>query len=321
MAEEPIRVCLMIEGQEDVGWDHWRALAETCERGGFDTLFRSDHYISVDDRRERGALDAWGTICGLAATTSRIGLGTLVSPVTFRHPSVLAKLAVTADHISGGGRIEVGLGAGWWEVEHRLYGFPFPPTGTRMEMLAEQLEIVRREWDDERFSFAGSHYRIEELEALPKPIRRPRLVLGGRAGPRSAELAARWADEYNTAFATPDECRSRRLAIMEAAESVGRDPAGMSFSLMTGCLVGADAGELRERARRLAAWRGDPDADPDEFLASLPASWVVGTVDHVVEGLRELRAAGVDRVMLQDLLFEDLDMVDLIGREVIPALA
>jgi len=108
---------------------------------------------------------------------------------------------------------------------------------------------------------------------------------------------------------------------MEAAESVGRDPAGMSFSLMTGCLVGADAGELRERARRLAAWRGDPDADPTEFLASLPASWVVGTVDHVVEGLRELRAAGVDRVMLQDLLFEDLDMVDLIGREVIPALA
>ena len=110
MADEPIRVCLMIEGQEDVGWDHWRALAEACERGGFDTLFRSDHYISVDDRRERGALEAWGTICGLAATTSRIGLGTLVSPVTFRHPSVLAKLAVTADHISGGGRIEVGLG-------------------------------------------------------------------------------------------------------------------------------------------------------------------------------------------------------------------
>src|SRR5215211_723989 len=115
-----------------------------------------------------------------------------------------------------------GWGAGWWEVEHRLYGFPFPPTGTRMEMLAEQLAIVRSEWDDERFSFAGGHYRIEELEALPKPIRRPRLILGGSAGPRSAELAARWADEYNTVFATPEECRSRRLAITEAAERIGR---------------------------------------------------------------------------------------------------
>jgi alkanesulfonate monooxygenase SsuD/methylene tetrahydromethanopterin reductase-like flavin-dependent oxidoreductase (luciferase family) len=321
MADEPIRVCLMIEGQEDVGWDHWPAIAGACERWDFDALFRSDHYISVDDRRERGSLDAWGTICGLAATTERIGLGTLVSPVTFRHPSVLTKLAVTADHISGGGRVEVGLGAGWWEVEHRGYGFPFPPTPTRMEILAEQLEIVRRQWAGERFSFEGSHYRIDELDALPKPLHMPRLILGGRAGPRSAELAARWADEYNTVFATPEECRDRKLAIAQAAERLGRDPAEIGFSLMTGCLVGADAGELRERARALAAWQGDPDADPDQFLASLPDSWVAGTVDRAVEDLRELRAAGVERVMLQDLLFEDLEMVDLIGSEIIPSLA
>lgn len=320
MAEGAIRVCLMIEGQEDVGWEHWLALADACERGGFDALFRSDHYISVFDRRERGSLDAWGTICGLAARTSRLTLGTLVSPATFRHPSVLAKLAVTADHISGGGRIEVGMGTGWWNVEHRTYGFPFPAMRVRMEVLAEQLEIVRREWEDERFSFDGRHYRIEELNALPKPLQRPRLILGGRAGPRSAELAARWADEYNTVSATPEEFPARRRAIEEAAERAGRDPADLSFSLMAGCLVGADPGELRERARRLAAWRGEPDADPDEVLAALPDTWVVGTVPEVVERLGELAAVGVERVMLQDLLYEDIEMIDLIAGEVIPAL-
>jgi alkanesulfonate monooxygenase SsuD/methylene tetrahydromethanopterin reductase-like flavin-dependent oxidoreductase (luciferase family) len=317
----PIRVCLMIEGQEDVGWDDWRAVADACERGGFDGLFRSDHYVSVDDRRERGSLDAWGTTCGLAATTSRINLGTLVSPVTFRHPSVIAKLAVTADHISGGGRIELGMGAGWLDVEHRLYGFPFPPTRERMDILAEQLEIVRREWGDERFSFEGGHYRIEELNALPKPLRAPRLIVGGRAGPRSAELAARWADEYNIVYASPEECTRRRRAVAEAAERIGRDPAQLAFSLMTGCIVGSDAAEVRERARRLAEWREGPGADPDEFLAAVPDSWVAGEVDQVIEQLRGLNAAGVDRVMLQDLLFQDIEMIDLIGREVIPALA
>jgi F420-dependent oxidoreductase-like protein len=321
MASEALGVCLMIEGQEDVGWDDWQAVAQACERSGFDALFRSDHYVSVEDRRERGSLDAWGTVCGLAAATSRIKLGTLVSPVTFRHPSVIAKLAVTADHISGGGRIELGLGAGWWEVEHRLYGFPFPPTFERMEILSEQLEIVRRQWGDERFSFAGAHYRIEELDALPKPVRAPRLVLGGRAGPRSAELAARWADEYNTVFATPEECATHKRAIATAAERIGRDPAELGFSLMTGCVVGSDAAEVRERARRLAERREGPGADPDEFLAALPETWVLGDVAQVTERLGALRAAGVDRVMLQDLLFDDIEMIELIGREVIPAVA
>jgi alkanesulfonate monooxygenase SsuD/methylene tetrahydromethanopterin reductase-like flavin-dependent oxidoreductase (luciferase family) len=190
-----------------------------------------------------------------------------------------------------------------------------------MEILAEQLEIVRRQWGDERFSFEGSHYRVQELDARPKPLRTPRLILGGRAGPRSAELAARWADEYNTVFATPEECRERKRTIAGAAERAGRDPAGIGFSLMTGCLIGADPAELSERARALAAGRGDPDADPNDFLASLPDSWVTGTVDQAVEALRALQAAGVDRVMLQDLLFRDLDMIELIGRDVIPALA
>jgi alkanesulfonate monooxygenase SsuD/methylene tetrahydromethanopterin reductase-like flavin-dependent oxidoreductase (luciferase family) len=310
-----MRVCLMIEGQEDVGWEHWQALAKACEDHGFDALFRSDHYVSVVDRRQRGSLDAWGTICALSAITSRIRLGTLVSPVTFRHPSVLAKSAVTADHISGG-RIELGMGGGWWETEHELYGFPFPPIRTRMELLAEQLEIVRREWDEGSFSFHGSHYRIEGLDARPKPVGPPNLIIGGSAGPKSAALAARWADEYNTVFATPEVCAERRRAVAEAFEQEDRDPESLRFSLMTGCLVGADSEDLAERAGRLAAWRNET---PEGFLERLPDSWIVGTPAEAIEQLRGLAAVGVDGVMLQHLLHDDTEMVELIGREIIPA--
>src|SRR5215210_3212885 len=147
----------MIEGQEDVTWDDWRALARDCERLGFEGLFRSDHYVSVEGAGERGSLDAWGTICALAAVTSTLRLGTLVSPATFRHPSILAKLATTADHVSGG-RIELGLGAGWHEVEHEAYGFPFLSMKERMDVLEEQLEIIHEgHWHDGPFSFKGNH--------------------------------------------------------------------------------------------------------------------------------------------------------------------
>ncbi len=263
---------------------------------------------------------SWGTICALSAITSRIRLGTLVSPVTFRHPSTLAKSAVTADHVSGG-RIELGMGAGWWEPEHELYGFPFPPTRIRMELLAEQLEIVRREWGEGAFSFHGDHYRIEDLDARPKPVRRPNLIIGGSAGRRSATLAARWADEYNTVYATPELCRERRGAVAAAWEREGHDPETLRFSVMTGCLVGADSDEVTERARRLAEWRGEDAADPERFLDGLPESWIVGTPAEAIEKLRRLTEAGVDRVMLQHLLHQDIEMVELIGREIIPALA
>jgi alkanesulfonate monooxygenase SsuD/methylene tetrahydromethanopterin reductase-like flavin-dependent oxidoreductase (luciferase family) len=315
-----MRVCLMIEGQEDVRWEHWRALASACEEHDFETLFRSDHYVSVDDRRQRGSLDAWGTICALSAITSRIRLGTLVSPVTFRHPSTLAKLVVTADHVSGG-RIELGMGAGWWEPEHLLYGFPFPPTRTRMELLGEQLEIVRREWAEGPFSFDGSHYRIEDLDARPKPVRQPTLIIGGSAGRRSATLAARWADEYNTVYATPELCRERRRAVAEAWEREGRDPETLRFSVMTGCLVGTDSEQLAERARRLAEWRGEDPSHPERLLEGLPDGWIVGTVAEAIEQLGQLADAGVDRVMLQHHLHQDTEMVELIGREIIPAVA
>jgi F420-dependent oxidoreductase-like protein len=314
-----MRVDLMIEGQEDVTWDDWLALAHACEEHGVQTLFRSDHYMSVDGHGERGSLDAWATIAALSSVTRTVRLGTLVSPATFRHPSELAKAVTTADHASGG-RVEVGLGTGWHETEHEAYGFPLPPMGERMELLEEQLEIVSGEWGDGHFSFDGRHYKIRELDALPKPIQRPRplLIVGGRGLPRTIALAARLADEYNTVFKTAEECAAIRAELDGACERAGREP--IPLSLMTGWLVGEDGAELSDRAGRLAQWRGH-DGDAQSFIESLPESWIVGTLDEARDKLAELAAAGVERVMAQHLLHRELDVVEQIGRRVAPGLA
>ena len=310
-------VCLMIEGQEDVTWEDWLALAGACEEHGVGTMFRSDHYLSVDDRRERGSLDAWGTITALGAATEKLRLGTMVSPATFRHPAVLAKAAVTADHVSGG-RVEVGIGAGWWEREHELYGFDLPEIGPRMDALEEQMQVVRGHWEEGPFSFEGEHYRARDLEALPKPVQRPLpLILGAKGKPRSLRLAARYADEYNTVMAGPEEIAEIRAGLDRACEAEGRDSATLPLSLMTGWLVGADRDELLDRAARLSKWKGG-DGDGAAFLAGLRESAIRGTVEEAIEQLRELEAAGVTRVMGQHLLHRDLDAVALMGREIAP---
>jgi alkanesulfonate monooxygenase SsuD/methylene tetrahydromethanopterin reductase-like flavin-dependent oxidoreductase (luciferase family) len=313
-------LCVMIEGQEGVTWEQWQALAAGCEQHGIPALFRSDHYLSFADASGRGALDAWGTVCALAALTSTVRLGTLVSPATFRHPAVLAKLAVTADHVSGG-RVELGLGAGWMEAEHAAFGFPFPDVRTRMAILAEHFEIVHGLCGQGSFAFAGEHYRLEGVHALPKPVqRRLPIIAGGSAGPRSAALAARFADEYNTVFATPDEARERRAVVAGAWSEAGRDLDTLRFSIMTGCLVGRDETELLERAGRLAERTGTARSARAE-LEAIPASWIAGTVEAAGEQLRSLAAVGVDRVMLQLLLHDELDQLELIGGELARAVA
>ncbi len=316
-----MRVCMMIEGQEDVTWDQWLALALACEEHGLDGLFRSDHYAPIGSGPDSGSLDAWAVLTALAARTERIRLGTLVSPVTFRHPSVLAKMAVTADHVSGG-RIEVGMGAGWYHADHETYGFTFPDARTRIRMLAEQLEIMHRQWSEDEFSFQGQHYVLEGCRALPKPVQRPHppVIVGGSAGPATARLAARWADEYNTVSAPAEECARRRRVVAEAWERADRDPATLRFSLMTGCIVGTDRDEVLDRARRVQEHRRSAD-DPADLLRATAAEWITGTVEEVVTRLQTLEAAGVDRVMLQHLAHDDVDMVALVGREVVPAVA
>jgi F420-dependent oxidoreductase-like protein len=308
-----MRICLMVEGQEDVTWEQWVALARACEEAGLEGLFRSDHYFTVQGRPERGALDAWATIPALAGVTERLRLGTLVSPATFRHPSVLAKMVVTADHVSGG-RVELGIGAGWHEPEHQAYGFAFPPASTRLEILGEQLEIVRRSWAPGPFDFHGRHYQLDGCDARPKPVQQPHpnVIVGGSGGRRSLALAARWADEYNTIFATPDVCRERRSKAEAAWEEAGRDPATLVFSLMTGCVVGADEDDLRHRTRRTMARHGGDGAERD-WLAAKGPEWITGTVDEALEQLGRLEEAGVERVMLQHQTNDDLDMVGLLG--------
>src|SRR3954452_5161146 len=214
-----MRICLMIEGQEGVTWEQWRALARACEEHGLDGLFRSDHYLSVVDGGDLSSLDAWGTLCALAAVTRRIRLGTLVSPATFRHPSILAKLVLTADHVSGG-RVTLGIGTGWMEREHQAYGFPFPPIGERMDLLAEQLQVLETVWDPGASSHQGAHYTLPEADRPPKPVQEPRppILLGGSARPRAAALAARHASEYNLVYVTPEELAEPRARLDRACD-------------------------------------------------------------------------------------------------------
>ncbi len=316
-----MRICLMVEGQEDVTWDDWVALAGACERGGLEGLFRSDHYSSVFAVEGRGSLDAWATINALAAVTQRIRLGTMVSPSTFRHPSELARVACTADHVSGG-RIELGLGAGWNEGEHRALGFPFYDKPTRIKLFAEQLEIVHRQWTEDAFSFAGEHYALEDCRALPRPLQTPHppIIVGGAAKPGTVGPAVRFADEYNTTYPTPDEVRERRARVLEACERAGRDPSGMTFSIMTGIVVASDRSELLERARRTMQ-RTLETGDPLAWLSEQQAAgWIVGTVDEVAGQMRALADAGVERFFLQHLDHTDLDTVGLLAGEVTRAL-
>jgi alkanesulfonate monooxygenase SsuD/methylene tetrahydromethanopterin reductase-like flavin-dependent oxidoreductase (luciferase family) len=314
-----MRVCLMIEGQEGVAWDDWLRLARLAEQHGLEGLFRSDHYTAII-RDDAGALDAWATLAGLAAVTSTIRLGTMVSPVTFRHPSVLARLAVTVDHISEG-RVEVGMGSGWYEREHAANGFPFPEPRARYELLAEQVDVVVRSWTGERFDHDGPAYVLRDQLALPRPVQQPHppLVLGGSVKPRFAALAARYAAEVNTLGAPPPELAARKAVLDGACDAAGRDPSSLGFSLMTTCFLGRDRAEAVERVARFLRATGD-ERDAAEVLAERSERWLAGSVDEVADRIRALAEIGLTRVFLQHLSHDDDDMVKLIGDELLPAL-
>jgi F420-dependent oxidoreductase-like protein len=292
----------MIEGQEGVTWEHWCALADACEQNGVETLFRSDHYISQSAEATNVAHDAWTTLGGLAARTRTLRFGTLVSPATFRLPGLLANAAATVDHISGG-RIELGLGAGWMEREHHAYGFPFPDTTTRVAMFVEQLEIVHRLWTEERVTFHGVHYTLEDAPAQPKPLQQPHppLIVGGSGKRGTVEPALRFADEYNAPFVSPDEFARIKAKVP-----------GLRASVMTGFLVGATRDDALDRARTLYG-RVPRDVDFETWLDRYSARSVVGSVDEARARLREYEQAGCDRVMLQHLLHTDLEPVRLLA--------
>jgi alkanesulfonate monooxygenase SsuD/methylene tetrahydromethanopterin reductase-like flavin-dependent oxidoreductase (luciferase family) len=307
----PTMFTLMLEGQEDVTVADWLAYADAAERLGYDGFFTSDHYFSVVGAEGRGSLDVWGVLCALAAVTKRIQLGTMVSPVTFRPPVVLAKLALVADGLSGG-RVELGLGTGWHEAEHQKFGLPFPPFAERLQMLAEQAEIIRRLTDGETLDFAGAHYTLEGATLLPRPASgRLPILFGGSAKPKVAALAAKWADGYNLSSATPDVARAARERLDAACEAIGRDPATLPLSVMASLVVGSDEADYRRRQAAANA-RALEDGDAED-----PAD-VSGTPARAIERIAALRAAGVERFFLNRLDHRDLEMVELVATEVLP---
>jgi alkanesulfonate monooxygenase SsuD/methylene tetrahydromethanopterin reductase-like flavin-dependent oxidoreductase (luciferase family) len=297
-----MQVCLMIEGQEGVAWSEWSALARAVESAGLHGLFRSDHYTSFHGQ-PGAALDAWATISALAATTDQIRLGTLVSPAAFRHPSELARVAVTADHISGG-RIDVGVGAGWFEKEHQQNGFPFPAVAARFDLLTEYIEILVRSWGDETFDFDGEHFVLRGQHARPGPVQvpHPPVIVGGGGRGRSLALAARFGQEYNSAFLSLSDCRRLRNRLDVVCQRHDRDPTTLPISLMTLIALGENSNDAEQRFSRMQA----------RFRAPRERAQV-GTIDEVMAALGEFETAGVARAYVQHPDRTDFASIELLG--------
>jgi F420-dependent oxidoreductase-like protein len=312
-----MRARIFTEPQQGATYDQLLGLARTAEECGFDAFFRSDHYLYIPGvtggTGEPGSTDAWITLAGLARETSRIRLGTLLSPVTFRLPGPLAISVAQVDAMSGG-RVELGLGAGWYDGEHTAYGIPFPPLGERFERLEEQLAIISGLWSTPpggRFTLQGRHYAFENSPALPKPVQQPHppIVLGGGGAKRTPRLAAGHADEYNAPFHSAADSKRQFDRVRAACQQLGRDPAGIVLSAAVTVCCGSDEAEV---ARRAAAVGRDVD--------ELRRNGASGTPAEVAERLRSYGEAGADAVYLQVLDISDLDHVRLLADQVVPHL-
>jgi F420-dependent oxidoreductase-like protein len=314
---------IFTEPQQGANYDTLLAIARAADELGFDAFFRSDHYLRIDfsdsgsDPQSRiakglpGPTDAWITLAGLARETSRVRLGTLMSPVTFRYPGPLAIAAAQVDHMSGG-RVELGLGAGWFGAEHGAYGIPFPGPVERFDRLEEQLEIITGLWgtpEGKTFSFDGSYYALTDSPALPKPVQRPRppILIGGGGLRRTPRLAARFANEFNMVFEPPQETGAAFGRVREVCQDIGRDPATLLFSAgQVVCCGRTDA----EVARRAAAIGQDP--------AQVAVSGLAGSPAQIVDKIAQFEAVGASRMYLQILDLSDLDHLELLASEVMP---
>jgi F420-dependent oxidoreductase-like protein len=303
---------IFTEPQQGATYDQLLAVARLTEELGFDAFFRSDHYLRIGEGPlGPGSTDAWLTLAALGRETERIRLGTLVTPVTFRYPGVLAIEVAQADAMSGG-RVEIGLGAGWHDREHAAFGLPFPSTGDRFEMLEEQLAILDGMWTTpvgETFSFDGKHHKIEDSPALPKPAQRPRppIILGGWGTKRTPRLAARFADEFNMPFPPVSYFREGCDHVRAACEKIDRDPATMRFTAAVVVCVGRDEAEFTKRA-------GAIGHKPEDLRANAAG----GLPGEVVERIHAFAEAGAETIYLQLLDLDDRDHLRLIAAEVAP---
>jgi F420-dependent oxidoreductase-like protein len=310
-----VQLRVFTEPQQGASYEDLLAVAQTAERLGFDAFFRSDHYRSMGSSDGLpGPTDSWVTLAGLARETSRIRLGTLVTAATFRFPGPLAISVAQVDQMSGG-RVELGLGAGWYEAEHRAYAIPFPDVGERFERLEEQLAIVSGLWSTppgQTFTFRGRHYESVDAPALPKPFQQPGppIIVGGHGATRTPRLAATYAAEYNLAFSPLDEFGEQQGRVRAACEAINRDPSTITFSAALVLCCGHDEAEVTRRAEAIGR-------APDE----LRSNGAAGTVDEVAGTLARWRDAGASRMYLQVLDLSDLDHLELVAAEVAPQLA
>lgn len=298
---------VMIEGQEGLTWERWRHICQDAENLGFDALRRSEHFISVFGVDGRDCIECWASLALAAEWTKRIEIGPMVSPMTFRAPSVLARTATAVDLLSGG-RLILGVGAGWYEREHAENGIPFPSLKERFDLLEGGIETIRETW----------------RRAKPKPPRGGSipLLMGGRGEKRAMPMMAREAAEWNVGFDGPDKYRHQSEVFDECCRAIGRDPRAVRRSVMTSYLVGRDLSELRERARMIGEvvprYKG---VEPDEVLKTAAEAWLVGTPEEIAQQIRERAALGIDLFMLQHFLLDDRDALKLLAEEVIPAVA
>jgi alkanesulfonate monooxygenase SsuD/methylene tetrahydromethanopterin reductase-like flavin-dependent oxidoreductase (luciferase family) len=311
-----MRLCLSIEIQEGMSYAETLAMTRAGEELGYEAALLAEHYYPsgrpdgyAGGFGERVAADAWIYLAGLARETSRIRLGTLVSPVTFRHPSVLAKMAATLDHVSDG-RAELGIGAGWHEYEHNAYGFDFPPAGRRVDLVEEQLQVITGLWSQDPFSHAGKAYQLRDCHFTPRPVQQPRptiLVGGSSRAERLPRLAARYADEYVTNMPSLEQVRATRERLDRACESHGRDPATLRLSAFLAICVGANEGEVQQH---LAAYQ----ATNPQYVRMLDSrdNWIIGTSEKAHAQLDALAGAGIERALLSVNCDQHLEMLPLL---------
>jgi F420-dependent oxidoreductase-like protein len=306
---------IFTEPQQGATYDDLLAVAQRAEHCGFDAFFRSDHYLKMGDRSGLpGPTDAWVTLGGIARETSTIRLGTLVTAATFRLPGPLAISVAQVDQMSNG-RVELGIGAGWYQQEHEAYGIPFPDLGARFDNYEEQVAIIHGLWntpEGETFSFDGDVWQLTDSPALPKPVQAggPPIIIGGGGKTRTPRLAARYAAEFNLPFAPVDRFTEQCANVRRACEADGRDPGDLVYSIALVACVGADEAEVERRA---AAIGREP--------AELRENGVAGTPDEAAAAIRRYVDAGAERVYLQILDLADLDHLDLIAEQVAPQLA
>lgn len=307
-----MKIGIVIEGQMGLSYSEQRDLAVHAESLGFDSFYRTDHYESFPGPADQPTTDAWSVLAGIARETRRITLGTLVSPVTFRYPGEYAKIVATVQEMAGR-RMHAGLGTGWHESEHRRYGFPFPEMPVRAAMLEEQLRIIRGLWSEpDGWTFNGTHYQVRDALFRPKPNPAPWIITGGEGTPRGMRIAAAHSDEFNLTSSTPQIAREKFAALDAACVAVGREPATLVRSAMTGLLIGKSVSEYRASLTRFMEQVGG-SGDAEMYLAPRRPRWVSGTPDEALAQMRAFRDAGTERLLVQHFLPHEREPLSLLA--------